>query len=135
SARLIYRVHLAVSSATTSARDSPKPITPGCWMPLTSSSAARSCWSGTTSTPHTSRAMSELIATRLWLTVYQDPAYAPELNLVEAVWSHLKRSLANLAKRNFGQLAALVKTRLKRMQYRPDLIDGFLAKTGLDLDP
>jgi hypothetical protein len=32
-----------------------------------------------------------------------------------------------------GQLTALVKTRLKRMQYRPDLIDGFLAKTGLDL--
>jgi hypothetical protein len=30
-------------------------------------------------------------------------------------------------------LAALVKTRLKRMQYRPGLIDGFLAKTGLDL--
>jgi hypothetical protein len=27
----------------------------------------------------------------------------------------------------------LVKTRLKRMQYRPGLIDGFLAKTGLDL--
>jgi putative transposase len=32
---------------------------------------------------HTSRAMGELIATRLWLTVYQLPAYAPELNPVE----------------------------------------------------
>ena len=31
------------------------------------------------------------------------------------------------------QLATLVKTRLKRMQYRPGLIDGFPAKTGLDL--
>jgi len=29
-----------------------------------------------------------------------------------------KRSLANLAKRNLSQLAALVKTRLKRMQYQ-----------------
>ena len=28
---------------------------------------------------------------------------------------------------------ALVKTRLKPMQYRPGLIDGLLAKTGLDL--
>jgi predicted nucleic acid-binding protein len=37
------------------------------------------------------------------------------------------------AKRNLAQLAALIKTRLKRMQYRPGLIDGFLAKTGLDL--
>ncbi len=44
------------------------------------------------------------------------------------MWSHLKRSLANLAKRNLLQLTALVKTRLKRMQYRP----GFLASTGLD---
>ena len=49
------------------------------------------------------------------------------------MWSHLKRSLANLAKRNLGQLTALVKTRLKRMQYRPGLINGYLAKTGLDL--
>jgi putative transposase len=29
----------------------------------------------------------------------------------------------------------LVKNRLRRMQYRPGLIDGFLAKTGLDLIP
>ena len=49
------------------------------------------------------------------------------------MWSHLKRSLANLAKRNLAQLAALIKTRLKRMQYRPGLIEGFLASTGLDL--
>jgi putative transposase len=53
----------------------------------------------------------------------------------ELVWSHLKRSLANLAKRNLSQLAALVRTRLKRMQYRPGLLDGFLAGTGLDLMP
>jgi hypothetical protein len=32
-----------------------------------------------------------------------------------------------------GQLTTLVKTRLRRMQYRPGLLDGFLAKTGLDL--
>jgi hypothetical protein len=25
------------------------------------------------------------------------------------------------------------RTRLRRMQYRPGLLDGFLAKTGLDL--
>ena len=30
-------------------------------------------------------------------------------------------------------LGALVKTRLERMPYRTGLIDGFLAKTGLDL--
>ena len=51
----------------------------------------------------------------------------------EAVWSNLKRSLANLTKQHIDQLVLLVKTRLKRMQYRPGLIAGFLAKTGLDL--
>ena len=60
---------------------------------------------------------------------------ADPLNPVEPVWSHLKRSLANLAKRNLAQLTALIKTRLKRMQYRPGLLVGFLAATGLDLTP
>jgi hypothetical protein len=46
---------------------------------------------------------------------------------LDPVWSCLKRSLANLAKRNLSQLTALVKTRLKRMQHRPGLLDGFLA--------
>jgi len=84
---------------------------------------------------HLSAAMTERIATREWLTVYQLPPYAHELNPVELVWSHLKRSLANMAKRNLAQLPALVKTRLRRMQYRPSLLDGFLASTGLDLTP
>ena len=38
-----------------------------------------------------------------------------------------------IAKQGIDQLVVLVKSRLKRMQYRPGLIDGFLAKTGLDL--
>jgi DDE superfamily endonuclease len=84
---------------------------------------------------HVSAAMTELIEARDWLTVYQLPPYAHELNPVEPVWSHLKRSLANLAKRNLGQLTALVKTRLRPMQYRAGLLEGFLASTGLDLTP
>jgi DDE superfamily endonuclease len=71
----------------------------------------------------------------LWVGFCQLPPYAHELNPVEPVWSHLKRSLANLAKRDLAQLTALVKTRLRRMQYRPALLDGFLASTGLDLTP
>jgi DDE superfamily endonuclease len=82
---------------------------------------------------HTSRAMRQLIAARSWLTVFQLPAYAPELNPVEGVWSSMKRSLANLTKQGIDQLVALVKTGLKRMQYRPGLLEGFLAKTQLDL--
>ena len=32
-------------------------------------------------------------------------------------------------------VAAIVKNRLKRIQYRPGLIDGFLAQTGPSLEP
>jgi DDE superfamily endonuclease len=82
---------------------------------------------------HTSRAMRELVAARDWLTVFRLPPYASEMNPVEPVWSNLKRSLANLTKHDIDQLTALIRTRLRRMQYRPGLLDGFLAKTGLDL--
>jgi len=84
---------------------------------------------------HTSRAMRELVAARSWLRVYRLPPYASELNPVEPVWSNLKRSLANLVKHDIDQLTALVKTRLRRMQYQPGLLEGFLAKPRLDLTP
>jgi hypothetical protein len=84
---------------------------------------------------HRSAVMQRLVAARPWLTVFSLPGYAPELNPVEGVWSHLKKSLANLARRTVAQLAWLVKSRLKCMQYRPELTAGFLAKTGLDFQP
>lgn len=80
---------------------------------------------------HTSSLMRQLVAARTWLRVYQLPSYAPELNPVESVWSHLKRSLANLAAGTIIRMAGLARTRLKRMQYVPGLVDGFLAGTGL----
>ncbi|TMV00280.1 IS630 family transposase [Streptomyces sp. DASNCL29] len=46
---------------------------------------------------HVSKTMQELIAEREWLTVFLLPAYSPDLNPVEGVWAHVKRSLANLA--------------------------------------
>jgi putative transposase len=84
---------------------------------------------------HVSAAMNDLIDARDWLTVVQLPPYAHELNPVELVWSHLKRSLANLAKRDLPELTALARTRLRRMQYRPGLLEGFLASTRLDFTP
>jgi putative transposase len=84
---------------------------------------------------HTSAEMRRLVAARPWLTVFYLPAYAPELNPVEGVWAHMKKSLADLAMRTVDQLVALVKNRLKRMQYRPTLVTGFLVKTGLDFQP
>jgi transposase len=56
-----------------------------------------------------------------------------ELNPVEAVWSHLRRSLANLTKHDLTERTALGEDPLERMQYRPGLLVGFLASTGLRL--
>jgi len=71
-----------------------------------------------------------------WLTVARLPAYAPELNPVEGAWANMKNSLGNLGSCSKPrQLAAIMKNRLKRIQYRPGLIDGFLAQTGLSIEP
>ena len=84
---------------------------------------------------HVSAAMAELVAARDWLTVFRLPPYAHELNPVEPVWSHLKRSLANLAKRNLGQLTALVEDPAQADAVPARPAHGFLAGTGLDLTP
>ncbi len=87
-------------------------------------------------TQHKDAAMRELLQARsAWLTVFRLPAYAPDLNPAEGVWAHLKKSLANLAACTTDQLAALARTRLKKMQYRPGLLDGFIAETGLAINP
>ena len=75
--------------------------------------------------------MRALIAARPWLTVFQLPAYAPELNPADGVWAHLKRSIANLAPRGTEQLSVLIGSGLRHLQYRPQLLDGFIAGTGL----
>jgi hypothetical protein len=43
--------------------------------------------------------------------------------------------IGNLAVRGVDHLQAIVKQRLKRIQYRTDLIDSFLVHTGLNLEP
>jgi putative transposase len=84
---------------------------------------------------HVSAAMRQFVDDHDWLSVVRLPAYAPELNPTEGVWSHVKRGLGNLAAYGVDQLAAIVRTRLKRIQYRPGLIDAFIAETGLVLQP
>jgi len=85
---------------------------------------------------HISRQMRAFTDTHTdWLTVVRLPAYAPDLNPVEGVWAQMKNGLGNLSAGTIDQLAATIKNRLKRIQYRPELIDGFLAQTGLTLEP
>ncbi|WP_405862059.1 transposase [Streptomyces sp. NBC_00090] len=69
-----------------------------------------------------------------WLTVFQLPTYAPDLNPQEGVWSLVKRDIGNLAAADLGQLARAVKRKLKQIQYRPHLVDGCHTGTGLIMD-
>lgn len=85
---------------------------------------------------HISAAMRKFITAHTdWLTVVRLPAYAPELNPTEGVWANMKNGLGNLAAHGIDHLAAIVRNRLKRIQYRPDLINSFLTQTGLALEP
>ncbi|WUH92469.1 transposase [Streptomyces sp. NBC_00433] len=70
-----------------------------------------------------------------WLTVFQLPTYAPDLNPQEGIWSLVKRDIGNLAAADLGQITQAVKRRLKQIQYRPDVVDGCLVGTGLNMDP
>ncbi len=71
-----------------------------------------------------------------WLDVAWLPAYAPELNPVESLWAHVKTGvLANLAAHSLEHLIQVIKSALKRVQYRSDLLSGFLTGTGLQLEP
>lgn len=84
---------------------------------------------------HTSANMRRRIGERGWLSVERLPGYAPDLNPVEGVWSMMRVGLTNLVPGGIDQLAALIRARLKPMQYRPGLLEGCLAGTGLSLEP
>jgi hypothetical protein len=52
------------------------------------------------------------------------------------VWAQLKTGvLVNLAAHGLDHLVGVIKTALKRIQFRARLIEGFLAGTGLSLEP
>lgn len=70
-----------------------------------------------------------------WLQIFQLPRYAPEINPQEGIWSLLKRALADFAAADLAHLTRVIKRKLKKIQYRPHLIDGCLPTTGLTLDP
>ena len=53
----------------------------------------------------------------------------------EGVWSLLRRSIANFVAADLDTLTRIVKRKLKRIQYRPELIDGCLTETGLTMNP
>ncbi|WP_405827230.1 IS630 family transposase [Streptomyces sp. NBC_00105] len=70
-----------------------------------------------------------------WLTTVHLPPYAPDLNPVEAVWSLVRRAMANTAFDTPDDLDRKLRRELRRIQLRPHLIDGCLTTTGLTIDP
>lgn len=79
---------------------------------------------------HLAKGVREFVETHDWLTVYQLPAYSPDLNPVEGIWSLLRRKLANTAFTDPAHLIAAVRRALREIQYQPRLIDGVLTETG-----
>ena len=62
------------------------------------------------------------------------PAYAPELNPVEAIWAYLKKhEIANLCPAHLSEVSDFARRRLKSMQRRPKLIRAFWQQTKLAL--
>lgn len=84
---------------------------------------------------HTARWVSRELAGREWLSVVHLPKYAPELNPVETLWSHLKAHLANRAFRSLEELEQVMRSHLRSVQQRPGLLRGFIRSVGLDPDP
>ena len=71
-----------------------------------------------------------------WLTAERLPAYAPELNPVESLWANLKDlELANLPTTTLAEVAEATEQGIQRVCNSDSLVVGFLAHTGLPLDP
>jgi putative transposase len=80
--------------------------------------------------------MKQYAADHDWLTVFQLPGYAPDLNPVEGIWSLLRRGpMANAAFTDPDHLTQTLRRGLRHIQLRPRLINGCLAGTGLTITP
>ncbi|MEU6775205.1 transposase [Streptomyces sp. NPDC046759] len=73
-------------------------------------------------------------ANAAWLTVFPLPAHAPDLNPAQGSWALVKRDLGNPAAADLSEITRAVKRRLKKIQYRPDLVDGCVTAAGPSLD-
>ena len=83
---------------------------------------------------HLAYGMRKFIDQQDWLTKYQLPSYASDLNPIEGVWSLLRRGwLSNTAFTTPEHLIQTIRHGMRKIQYGPHLIDGCLAGTGLSL--
>jgi transposase len=90
-------------------------------------------WDGLPS--HRITAMRAWLATqRSWLVVERLPAYAPDLNPVEGLWSSLKAvELANLATPTLAEVIDQAHKGIERVRRTPHLAYSFLRHAGLSV--
>ena len=73
-----------------------------------------------------------LITHRSWLTAERLPAYAPELNPVEGLWSWMKQTrVANFCPMGLDPIRRRVRMGRNQLARRQDLIESFLHKARL----
>ncbi|MGA2480862.1 MAG: IS630 family transposase [Spirochaetia bacterium] len=90
-------------------------------------------WDGLPS--HRSRLMSAYLNDqRRGMSMVRLPAYAPDLNPVESVWSNIKgKELANRCADNLGGMVAGVREGFERIHSQRTLLHSFLNHAGLSL--
>lgn len=67
-----------------------------------------------------------------WLTVHRLPAYAPDLNPVEAMWSWFKGTVAaNLCPERLEPVRQQLRLGRRRLGRDAERLQGFLHKAGL----
>ncbi len=89
-------------------------------------------WDGLSA--HWSRDMRAWVAGQDWLTLERLPAYAPELNPVELLWSAIKtRELANLTGDHLADVADATERGIHRVSSDGQLPWSFLTHTGLTI--
>jgi transposase len=75
-----------------------------------------------------------LATQRSWLVVERLPAYGPELNPVEGLWSSLKAvELANLASPTLAEVSNQAHRGIERVRRTPHLAYSFLRHAGLSV--
>jgi DDE superfamily endonuclease len=86
---------------------------------------------------HRSKQLQAFVASqRHWLVVERLPAYAPDLNPVEGLWSSLKGKggeLANLTFPTLGEVIEQAHRGIRRVRGTPHLAYSFLRRTGLSV--
>ena len=82
---------------------------------------------------HRTAAVRERVAEYGW-QAERLPAYAPELNPVEGLWSWTKGgALANRGREDLALLMDAVRRATRRLRRLPSVLGGLLAKAGLSL--